>query len=1350
MSDAGAPALRTFLIADIRGYTTFTQERGDEAAAALATRFATIATGVLSESGGTGLELRGDEVLAVFMSVRQAIRAAARLQSAFVDATIADPSYPLGVGIGLDAGEAVEVEDGFRGGALNLAARLCALAGPGEILASQEVVHLARRVDGISQTDLGLIRLKGLAEPVRVSRLAREGWDPDADEAFQEAIGKKALGSGAGRTAMAVCPYRGMAAFQPEDGSRFFGRERLVIELVERLGGDRVLFVVGPSGSGKSSLVRAGLIPAMGSGALPGSDRWAVSLFSPRSEPTAELRYQLKRMSDDRPWGDAGRGTGGDDLRLLADSLTRRRGGVMLVIDQFEELFTLNRRPEQEAFIAAIAALTDPTDSRVHAVMAMRADFYGACATLPWLARRITTNQLLVGPMSRSDLKKAIEQPASLTGLRLEEGLVDAVLDDAGTEPASLPLVSHAMAETWRRREDGVLTLSGYSEAGGVAGSIAKTADSLYEISFDEEEQDACRRLVLRLVSPGEGTTDTRRSLAIEDLERDPTTEVSRKVAEAMVDARLLTVDRESLEIAHEALLYSWPRLRAWIEEGRDDLRARERIGYATAEWISSGRDPDLLYRGTPLQAALEWAGAHDGEMGPDEQAFLGAGHEASEEAAARSRAVARRSRRVRRVAVSFLAALTAVAAIASVLAFTTAREARSRYGQALATQARGLADADPRAATAVALEAMARGQEGSIEARAALIDAGQVLANARWVPAGLPVSVGDATTVSVSPTGDLIATGSRDGTISLWDRAGVALAGQVPGHTEAIEEMDFTPDGGSLVTGSYDTTILVWDVSDPRDVPPPGQLGETGEYVWSVDVSPDGRTVASASEDGTIRLWDLADRQQIGPVLADLEGDALTVAFAPDGGTLLAGNGEGEVVGWDVADRRTIVPAFNAHESDVWEIVFDPEGTLVATASSDGRVRVWDAATLESVGEPFARSADDVRGVLMGEDGEVVAGDEDGRLLVTSIGSSTRPTGWPARHGQMVDAAWGGGTLVTLGDDQSMQIWSAGGEPTAVEIAGLSGGAYAIAASPDGSSIAVGNGEGNVSVFSAATGDRRLGPIRLHEGTVWSLAYSEDGSRLASGGEDGTVRVLATDSGQVLATIPPADGGIAALLFADDVLLAGAGDGNVRMWNGEALRGELGPHAGGVTAMAMSASGELAIAGRDGIVRLWDIEEGRPLGDPFAADDNTIWGLAWSPDGRILATASDDEVVDLWDMSSRSLIGSLTPHPSGAVAVVFLDDGRTLVSTSGDGTVRVWDVARAAPVGGPLTGHDGTSWRVVALPGGRFATTGEDGTVRIWDVLDPARACERALGPFAVPPQSPYLGDDEPLACLA
>ena len=340
----GGAALRTFLIADIRGYTTFTHERGDEAAAALAMRFAGIVREIVESDGGSVVELRGDEALAVFSSARQAIGAGTRLQARLVEETVVDPSLPLAVGVGLDAGEAVAVEGGFRGGALNRAARLCAGAGPGEVLASQEVVHLAGRVDGIVQIDRGDVSLKGLADPVRVIALVPEGWDPAQDLAF-----RRALGPDAARSVPAVPgfelpnPYKGLRPFEEGDAPSFFGREALTAELVERLAATRFLAVVGPSGSGKSSVVGAGLVPALRRGALPGPERWAVVEMVPGAHPMIELEAGLLRAAPDPPAGllellesdELGL------LRAIKRILPETDGEMLLIVDQLEEVFTL-------------------------------------------------------------------------------------------------------------------------------------------------------------------------------------------------------------------------------------------------------------------------------------------------------------------------------------------------------------------------------------------------------------------------------------------------------------------------------------------------------------------------------------------------------------------------------------------------------------------------------------------------------------------------------------------------------------------------------------------------------------------------------------------------------------------------------------------------------------------------------------------------------------------------------------------------------------------------------------------------------------------------------------------------
>src|SRR5262245_37436150 len=372
-----AGGIKTFLIADVRGYTAFTERRGDEAAARLATTFAELARAKVEAAGGSLVELRGHEALAVFDSARQAIRAAIALQLAFVDATIGDPTEPLAVGIGLDAGEAVMVDSGYHGGALNLAARLSGLSGPAEILVSREVAHLAGKVDGVKYVERGSIRLEGLADPIDVINVRPEFEDPAQDVAFRRALGPVATRVGVGLAA--GNPYKGLRAFEEADAADFFGREALTEHLIDRLHESRFLAVVGPSGSGKSSVVRAGLVPALRRGALPGSEAWRIVEMFPGAYPLEELEAALLRVADIPParlleqLEDGERGL----LRALKGIQARDDSELVLVLDQLEEVFTLVEDEERRTHFLAILerAVADP-HSRLRVVATLRADFY--------------------------------------------------------------------------------------------------------------------------------------------------------------------------------------------------------------------------------------------------------------------------------------------------------------------------------------------------------------------------------------------------------------------------------------------------------------------------------------------------------------------------------------------------------------------------------------------------------------------------------------------------------------------------------------------------------------------------------------------------------------------------------------------------------------------------------------------------------------------------------------------------------------------------------------------------------------------------------------------------------------
>jgi WD40 repeat protein/energy-coupling factor transporter ATP-binding protein EcfA2 len=1167
----------------------------------------------------------------------------------------------------------------------------------------------------------------------------------------------------------AECPYKGLAAYQPDDAPRFFGREALIDDLVRRLQMQRVLVVGGPSGSGKSSVVRAGLIPALSSGALLGSESWRVVLFTPGRDPLGELYFQVKTAL-----GAAAPAVSLEDL-LARPTLARHLVGsgssqptLLLCIDQFEELFTLAPPGQLTQFISALSAMTDPADSRVRIAIVVRADFYAACAEVPWLAERITDNQVLVGPMSNSELRRAISEPARRVGLYLERGLVDAVIAEAGHEAGSLPLVAHALMETWLRRQGNALTLEGFRAAGGVAGAISQTADATYEQRFNSVEQAATRRLFLRLVTPGESTPDTRRVVARSEIDRDSQPDVMHRVIDCLTEARLLTVDNATVQIAHEALLRTWPRLRSWIEDSRDDLRTRQRISHAAAEWGDAKMDPDLLYRGTPLLSALEWVGKHPDQLGERECAFLDASLEAKAGAEAAAADKVRRSRRVRRIAIaglSFLAVSATIASIAAFLAFREAKqnedraklataEARERFAGALGAAARGLVDSDPLLALSLAAEAVARAETGApgYDARAAMFAARQMLTAGRPILVGSPLPAGDALAIAVSPNGSLVATAQRDGTIEIIDAATRQRVGPaIRGHDGGVQDLDFAPDGRSLASVGHDGLLQVWTIEDGVGGGP-RRVAALDDVVWGVRYDPTGSVLASAGEDGTVRLWDAHKGGAIGEPLIQRTGDFLSVAFAPNGLGLIAGNGEGDIYGWELPSGTPLFePIRNAHTSDVWELVFSPDGGKFATVSSDGTSVLLDYPSGRIAARAFA-GVDRIAGVVFTPDGKMlIGGAADGALRLWDVARGALALSTMSGHSQpIIDAGISGDgrLLATLGKDQLIRIWRFDAAfPLAIEkqIAGKA--AKGVALSDDGALLAAGDDAGTVQVWNLETGrDPTL--LLGHAEQVWALAFAPDGSVLASGDRAGQVRLWDLSRGVLKRKMSLGEGSIWSLAFtADGHMLMAASDMRVQLWDVDSgqTREEFATSGGRITRAALSPTGSLlAASSTDGTVNLWSLDKST-ADRQILVEDDVVWSVAFSPDGLQLATASSDEVVALWDVATGRQQAALTGHVGGATDVVYLGDGVTLAATDRSGRLHLWDAHSRRRLVEAWRAHANASWRTAVHPDGqRFATTGDDGRVNLWDGLSIARACDIGAPALDVVRREQYLGAGE------
>ncbi|MBA2890244.1 hypothetical protein [Nonomuraea soli] len=1154
----------------------------------------------------------------------------------------------------------------------------------------------------------------------------RGRWD-EAYQALREETEARPKAARAPRAAAEAAPYRGLESYGSADERWFFGRDDLVEALMDRAGDGGLLVVTGASGAGKSSVLRAGLVPAL----ARAGNRGTV-LLEPGDDPLASLRRLLGGTASDPP--------ADSSVGALAERARRRWRGEVVIVDQFEEVFSAPD-DQRRAFLAALAVLAG-TGGAQAVVLGVRADFFGQCAACPELVPALE-QPVVVAPMDRDRLLEVIQGPARVAGLRLEDGLAELLLEDLRSDRdhadavGVLPLLSHALLQTWHHRQDGTLTFAGYRATGGINRSLAQTADAAVD-ELGLGGRRAARRLLTRLVQLGADAPDTARRLPLDDAVRDEQDgEPTRKVLDHLVRARLLTVDHRSVQIAHEALIRGWPRLRLWLEEDRAELLTRQRLATDAADWEASGRDPAYLYASTRLSGALALR-----EVGAVAAGFL-------DEA---RRADARRSRR-RRATTAVLAGSLVVALIAAVAAVLLYGDARAQTAQAvsrqLAAQTKFVAETDP--ATALRLSATAWRVSPTDEARQAMLD---TLANpARQILAGHIYWV---YSVAYARTGGIMATGGGDTMVRLWDARGYGqLGAPLAGHVEHVTSVVFSRDSRTLASGSLDGTARLWNVATRRQAGDPIDLRPA--QIHSVALTADGATLATAATDGTVRLWRVSDHRQLAEFTRTNQV-FYGVAFSPDGSRLAAAGSDGTHL-WDVATRESLAHLPVPAGQRVNAVAFGPHGTVLATAHSDGVARLWDTRTHERLAE------------LSGHAGEVraLAFDRDGELLATG-GDDREARLWDVRSGRPVrqpltghtDRIFGlafspeGPELATANADRTVRIWdvsvrrqigTAFGDHTA-EVNDL-------VFTPDGATLASAGADRRLGLWNVAE-QIPIGPPYQLPWEVLNVDISRDGELLAAasgerpilpeggfapGNGDGDVRLWNLATREQLGP-PLAAGGpvVAAVAFSPVApLMATAGfDNKAHLWD-LATRSEVGePFVGHITwvkSVAFSPDGRtLVTTALDNTILLWETATGKQLGPPLGGHHNWVKGAAFHPRGDLIATVADDRTARLWDIGTRGQRGhSMTGHADGYLnGLAFSPDGSTLVTAGQDGTVRFWDVATQLQTGPPLWHPKPVRAVAFNREGDRLATGADDGRIRLWDVTpvpDPFAAVCAAAG---------------------
>lgn len=1154
---------------------------------------------------------------------------------------------------------------------------------------------------------------------------------------------------------LGVCPYLGLRAFSEDDAPFFFGREPLIQQLIQMLMQGSFLAVVGASGSGKSSVVQAGLMAQVRQGKqIPGSDAWWIESFRPGPVPLNALAQRL---------------AGNDQTQLQLEGIlyqgvesfvywlrSRPEPMLVLVVDQFEELFTLAAAEDRQRFLDLILGAIDHAGDRFKLVITLRSDFVASCLEYPALATALQQSSILIPPvLSADDYREVILNPAEKVGLKVDPELVEVLLQELSHNAADLPLLEFVLEQLWEQRRPGELTLQVYQQQiGGLKGALERKAQALYD-NFDPDAQACARWIFLSLTQLGEGTEDTRRRIAKADLSvKKYPAELVDRTLQALIAAKLVVINSSdgqaldslksgspidalaspsspaaapplpqvSVEVAHEILIRHWSTLRWWLEENRSRLRAQRQVEQGAAQWWQSGKQADFLLRGVRLDAAEELYVKYTDELSQEVQQFIEAGLTERD----REQRQTRRRLRQAQAAVVLIGSLGIAAAgfggfaylqrqkallseISTLNALSESQLLGNHQLESLTTSLKAGTQLqqihwlgmDPQKVTATKTETIATLQQA----------VGQTQEINR-----LEGHSDRVNSVAMRPDGQRIASGSDDGTVRLWKPDG--SIDRILKATDRITAVAFSPNGQTLAAASADGTVTLWNQSGEAIL-----SLRAGDWITSLAFSTNGQWLVTGSRDRTVKLWQLPSGQLL-KTLNGHQGFVNSVRFSPDDRLLASAGEEGQIRLWAPLQGK-LIRTLTGHQGRVTSITFSPDAKTLVSTGEDQSVRQWNLQTGTVT-------------ILAEQQGQAnqVQFSSDGRQLLLADNDSTirlwKRDGTPILsfkgHGDTVLSATfspDDRTIISGSADKTVRLWQMPQLDTAIE------GMNTVSMSPDGKNLVAAGWDGKIRLWQIV-GQRLVQQQTWigHQSPISSLVFSPDGQKIASASDDHTIQIW-THTGVEQQSLRGHTKRVTSISFSPDGqwLASGSDDQTVRLWraqDGHPIRVFKG-HQDGVSTVVWSPDSQrLASGSYDQTIALWKIDG--TLLQTLKGHRSAIAALAFSPDQQTLASASWDNGINLWQISNGRLKQTLAGHQDGVTSLTFSPDGRILASGSADRTIKLWNSIEGS-LNKTLLGSSDTVLGLSFTPDGQTLISVGEAGLHLWDLSLPEllqQGCDR------------------------